>query len=105
MRAGLLTEQITFQVSEVVKDSFGATVRQWRNILTTRANVTYDSGYRANENNEIVYGNSITFTARYYHQITEQMVIMWHGKKYRILSINREKQKQNVTIKTELINE
>ena len=56
-------------------------------IDSTKARITYGSGNRANENNEIVFAYEVIFTIRIYHQIREDMRIIWKGKKYRILSI------------------
>ena len=79
---------------------------QWETFIDrTRAKVTYSSGNRANENNEIVFAYEVIFTVRIYHQITERMRIIWEGRKYRILSIEENKELQQLTIKTELINE
>lgn len=105
MRAGLLKDTITFQQPVSVKDIYGADSIRWDNVITTRAQVSYNSGQRQNQNNEIVHSYTITFTIRYYHNINERMIIVWKGNKYRILSINRELYKQSITIITELINE
>lgn len=105
MRAGLLTEEITIQTPVSIKDIYGADSIRWDNIINTRAQVSYNSGQRQNQNNEIVHSYTITFTIRYYHNVNERMIIIWKGNKYRILSINRELYKQSITITTELINE
>lgn len=105
MRAGLLTEEITIQTPVSIKDIYGADSIRWDNIINTRAQVSYNSGKRQNQNNEIVHSYTITFTIRYYHNVNELMIIIWKGNKYRILSINRELYKQSITIITELINE
>lgn len=106
MRAGLLNSVIQVEKPEVVTDDFGANSLQWVNhIPKTRAKVTYSSGSRANENNEIIFAYEVIFTVRVYHNITERMRILWEGNKYRILSIERDKALQQLIIKTELINE
>jgi len=106
MRAGLLNSVISVEKPEVVSDDFGANSLQWvQHIPKTRAKVTYSSGSRANENNEIIFAYEVIFTARIYHKITERMRILWEGRKYRILSIEEDKALQQLIIKTELINE
>ena len=97
MRAGLLNYPITIQEPVTVKDVYGANGINWK--------VTYNTGNRQNQNNEIIHCYTVTFTIRLYHKVNEQMRIIWNGNKYRILSINRELYKQSITIVTELINE
>ncbi len=106
MRAGLLTEVITVEKPTVENNEYGATPIKWiTHIGKTKAQVTYTSGNRSNENNEIIFAYEVVFTVRIYHQIDERMRIIWKNKKYRILSIEENKQLQSLTIKTELINE
>ena len=106
MRAGLLNSVISVEKPEVVSDDFGANSLQWvQHIPKTRAKVTYSSGSRANENNEIIFAYEVIFTVRIYHSITERMRILWEGRKYRILSIEEDKALQQQIIQTELINE
>lgn len=105
MQAGLLKEVVTIQKPVVNQDGFGANDVNWSDLITTRASVGYNTGNRVNDNNEITFAYQVTFTVRVYHQINERMRIIWQGKKYRILSIELDKQKQRLTIRTELINE
>lgn len=105
MRAGLLIYPISIQEPIVVQDGYGANTIEWRDVTNTRAQVTYNSGNRQNQNSEIIHSYTITFTIRLYHKVNEDMRILWNGKKYRILSINQELYKQSITIVTELINE
>lgn len=105
MRAGILRETITIQQPITVQNEYGANGIEWKDVISTRAMADYNSGNRQNENNEIVYNYTITFTIRYYHNINDDMRIIWNGKRYRILSINKEIYKQSTTIITELIND
>lgn len=105
MRAGNLHYPITIQEPTAIKDGYGANSIDWRDVISTRSQVTYNSGNRQNQNNEIIHCYTVTFTIRLYHNVNEQMRIVWNGNKYRILSINRELYKQSTTIVTELINE
>lgn len=105
MLAGLLRNPITIQEPVTIKDSYGANTIEWRDVISTRAQVTYNNGDRQSLNNEIVHTYTITFTIRMYHRINEQMRILWDNKKYRILSINKELYKQSVTIIAEVVNE
>lgn len=105
MNAGVLNNIITIQEPTVIQNEFGANAIEWTDLITTRAQVTYNSGSRVNENNEVIFNYEKIFTIRVYHQINERMRIIWEGKKYRILSIEEDKHKQKLTIRTELINE
>ena len=106
MRAGLLNNIISVEKPEVISDEYGANSLKWvQHIPKTRAKVTYGRGSRTNENNEITFAYEVIFTIRIYHKVDERMRIQWEGKKYRILSIQEDRTLQQLTIKTELINE
>lgn len=106
MRAGLMLEVIKFEQPIIETDDFGANSLRWETFINkTRAQVTYSTGNRVNENNEIIFAYEVDFTIRSYHQINERMRIIWQNRKYRILSIQRMKEQQKQIIKAELINE
>lgn len=105
MNAGRLNEVITVERAVIVKDEYGGDENQWKPILVIRSDVQFSSGARANENNEIVFNYNRIFTVRYYNQIKESDRIIWNNQKWRILYLNPDKQKQSLTIYTELINE
>lgn len=104
MRAGLLIEPVTIKKAEIKKNEYGQEETVWNDYLSTRANVSYKTGNRVTENNEIINTYTVDFTVRSYHKIDEFMRICWNGNIYRILSINRDKKKQSITIAGELIN-
>lgn len=105
MNAGSLKESITIQQPTTLQNEYGANGVEWKDIISTRAKATFNTGSRQNENYEIVHNYTITFTIRHYHNVTDDMRIIWNSQKYRILSINKEIHKQTTTIITELINE
>ena len=105
MRAGLLNETVTFKCPEVIKDDYGQEETTWKDYIKTRCKVYYKSGNRVTENNEIINTYNVEFTVRYYHNINEQMRILYNGKLYRILAINKDRLKQSITITGEMINE
>lgn len=106
MRAGLLSEVISVEKPVTYTNEYGANSTKWETFIgKTKAQITYTSGNRLNENNEIIFAYEVVFTVRIYHQINERMRIIWKNKKYRILSIEENKHLQTLTIKTELINE
>lgn len=106
MRAGLLNEVIKVEKPVTTTNEYGANYIQWETFIgRTKAQVTYSSGNRLNENNEIIFAYEVVFTVRIYHQIDERMRIIWKNRKYRILSIEENRKLQSLTIKGELINE
>ena len=108
MQAGILNELIKVEQPVVSRnDEYSTkTLTEWKTFIgQTRANVTYTSGNRVNENNEIIFAYEVVFKVRIYHQIDERMRIIWKDKKYRILSIESNKKLQMLTIKAELIND
>ena len=105
MNAGRLTEVISIERPFVEQNEYGANGIQWRAHITTRADVQFETGTRATENNEVIFSYNKVFTIRYYHDIDEKDRIIWNGKKWRILSLEPDKAKQLITIRTELINE
>ena len=64
MRAGLLNYPITIQEPVTVKDVYGANGINWKDVISTRAQVTYNTGNRQNPNNEIIHCYTVTFTIR-----------------------------------------
>ena len=105
MIAGRLRELVKFQQPVTVKNQVGGNTTTYQDVITTRASVTYNSGNRINENNEIVMFNTVTFTVRMYHNITNDMIMVWRNQKYRITSINLNVQLQKLDIIGDLINE
>lgn len=106
MRAGLLKYDISVEQPISRQNEYGANYTEWETFIgKTKAEVTYSNGNRRNENNEIIFAYEVVFTVRIYHQINERMRIIWKNKKYRILSIEENRERQSLTIKTELINE
>ena len=106
MLAGRLNEIITIEKLKVIKNEYGE--EQTDNYVkkfSTRAEVKYNSGQRITDNNELFFAYDLTFTIRYYHDITELDRVIWRGEKYRILSVERNRQWQMINLKCELINE
>lgn len=72
---------------------------------TTRAKVEETSGSRQNENNEIVYDHLKTFYVRSYVPITDTSIIEFDNRKWRVISIDKRREQNDIKIVTELINE
>lgn len=105
MNGGRLKEIIVVQRPTITRDDFGANKTVWKDIITTRSDVQFEKGDRATENGEIVFNYTKVFTIRVYHNVDEKDRILWNNKKWRILSIEPDKDQQKQTIRTELINE
>lgn len=105
MESGRLNEIITVERPTIYQDGYGGNDVVWNEVIKTRADVQFTSGNRATENNEIVFNYNKIFTVRYYHKIDEKDRVIWNGKKYRILNLNYDRDKQYLQITTELINE
>lgn len=105
MMAGLLRDKIEVQQPTVVRSNSGANSVIWKKVIETRAKVRYKSGNRAYQNSELVFAYTVDFTVRHYHNINEQMRIVYQGKKYRILAIEKDIVKQWMVINAEVINE
>ena len=103
--AGKLTKKIIIQENIIAKDSFGSDVLEWKDKIITRSDVSNSSGNRITENAEITHLYSITFKIRHYYNVDESMRVLYAGKYYRILSIDRESDDMSIEINTELINE
>lgn len=106
MIAGRLSEKIDIQKLKIIKNDFGEVeAEEWIPVVSTRADVSYKSGGRVDENNELFFGYSVSFGIRYYHKIDEMDRIKWNDKYYRILSIEPDKKLQRKLIHCELIND
>lgn len=105
MIAGILKEVITIKRAVIVKNDFGEEVETWSDVTTTRAYVKQSSSRRNEENGEITYDFIKEFRVRIYVDVRPYDIIIWNGQKYRILSLDKQKDLQQITLQTELINE
>ena len=105
MNAGRLKEVITIQKPTISQNEYGANGTQWTDYITTRSDVQFESGNRHTENGDIVFNYTKIVTIKYDHNIDEKDRILWKGKLYRILSVEPDRDKQSIIIRTELIND
>lgn len=105
MIAGILKDIITIKRAVIVKNDFGEEVETWSDVTTTRAYVKQSSSRRNEENGEITYDFIKEFRVRIYVDVRPYDIIIWNGQKYRILSLDKQKDLQQITLQTELINE
>lgn len=105
MQAGLLRDIVRFQESKTQRDSMGGLSDEWVDVFTKRAEVKFASGSRKLVNGEVFNPLAITCKLRYCKDIHEKMIFIYEGRKYKIISINRDRLQQCTVIQAELINE
>lgn len=105
MWAGKLNEVVKFYKPTITTNEFGEQVQSYELAIETKAEVVHNSGGRTVENGEVFFDYTKTFRVRKYHNIAENYLIEWQGKRYRILSIEEDRYYNNKTIEAELKNE
>lgn len=105
MIAGQLTEVIEVHRPTTTINEYGEQSTNYILITKTRARLLHDSNNRELVNNEVIYNKVHTLLIRNYVDIDEFDWIKWNGKYYKILSIIPNKQRMELEIKCELINE
>lgn len=105
IRAGLLTDVIDIYSPSASTNQFGeeSTVNVLKSI--TRARVIHNNGNRTLQNSEVFYSYNKTFQVRIYVNVDEFDLIKFNDKFYRILSLDKDKEQQLITINTELVND
>lgn len=105
MIAGMLKEIVTIKRASIVKNSFGEEVETWNDVTTTRAFVKQTSSQRTENNNEITYDFTKEFRVRYYVNVQPYDILVWNNQRYRILQLDKQKELQQITLITQLIND
>lgn len=105
MYAGLLNEAIEIWRYTKTQNEYGELVTTTEKVRDSRAKVIHLSGSRTLRNNEIQYPYSKEFVLRIHEPINEDMMIKWQGHFYRVLSIDRDREKQQTVVITEIVNE
>lgn len=105
MQAGLLNDIIRLQETKTVRDEMGGYSDEWIDVLSKRAEVRFLSGSRKLENGEVYNPFAITCKIRYCKEVHEKMILIHDDRRYKILSINRDRKQQCTVIQAELINE
>lgn len=106
MKAGVLNEIIEIQEPIIIKNEYGEEMTEnYSTKLKTRAEVSYNSGNKTADNNEIFFSYDITFTIRYYHNVSELDRVIWLNKPYKILSMERNRKFQLINLRCSMINE
>ena len=105
MQAGLLNEIVRFQETRTIRDDMGGFSDDWIDVLSKRAEVKFASGSRKLENGEVYNPFSITCKIRYCKNVHEKMILIHEDRRYKILTINKDRKQQCTIIQAELINE
>ena len=105
MIPGRLNETIKIYTLQTTINDYGERVEEYVYGYTTRARVEYSSGNRSNENNEVVFNYFKTFNVRSYVPLSETSQIEWQGKRYRILTLEKRREWNDIIVQTELIND
>lgn len=103
--AGQYNEIINIYKSIETENEYGEREITTEFVFRTRAKHEATSGTRQNENNEIVYDHVKTFYVRSYVPITDTSIIEFDDRKWRVISIEKRKEQNDIKIVTELINE
>lgn len=105
-RAGLLTKRITILEPQSIKNAYGELVQKYVEKYHTRARVFDQSGNRTQENGEIYYAYSKTFQVRSYVPVADIDLVLYNGKKYRIVTVeDRIEDENDKLLYTEQVNE
>ncbi|MBP5784548.1 MAG: phage head closure protein [Methanobrevibacter sp.] len=105
MWAGLRNESIDIMRYTSAPNAFGEVVKTLVKEYSTRAKVVHLSGSRIVRNDEIQYPYNKTFVLRYNSPITEDNLIKWQGKLWRVQSIDNDRAMMQTVVVTEIVNE
>lgn len=105
MIAGRLNEPVSVWRPTTDVNEYGERVESWAKIYDTRARVEYTGGRRAIENDEVWNPYTKRFEVRSYVPVDEQCRIEWQGQLWRVLSVERNREFNEIIVNTELVNE
>lgn len=105
MIAGTLTDIIQIYNPIVVINEYGEQKTEYVLKVTTRSRVLPNGGSRQTSNNETYYPYQKSFLIRDYIDINDFDRIKWNNKYYKILDITPNRQRMELEVRTELIND
>lgn len=105
MDSAKLTEPIQIYQLVETRTPSGAMDRDYEYKCSTSAFVRYASGNRTIDNEQIFYSVDRQFIVRHYVPVVETDEIRWNNQRWRILSIDRNKEFHNIQINTTLQND
>lgn len=105
MRCGLLKDKIDIYRPISNQNEFGEMVQEYKPWYCTRSKILSNGGSRTLLNNEFFYPYRKIFEVHQYVDVKETDIIHYDNKKYRILSIDLDRNQMKKVIMTELIDE
>ncbi len=105
MNAAILKDKIEIYGLTTVRTDFGTHKDTYSLKYTTRANTKFVSQNQVVSEGEVYYPITMQFIVRAYVPVVETDVIHFDNKKWRILSIDKNKYYNDISINTTLINE
>ena len=105
MQAGLLNRQIEVYKPVTITNTVGSSSIVWTKMFETRASVRQTGMSRGQQVNEIFYPTTREFIIRSYHSIDEFHRIKFQNNFYRIISIDRRREMNDIVIIADLVNE
>lgn len=105
MQAGLLNRQIEVYKPVTLTNTVGSTTTTWTKVFETRASVRQTGMSRGQQVNEIFYPTTKEFIIRSYHHIDEFHRIKYQNNFYRIVSIDRRRETNDILIISDIVNE
>lgn len=103
MRAGDLKYRIALYQLTIQTTDFGDTREIYEYKGSYRARVNYAGGSELIENDQIFHTVTREFIVRAYVPVVETDIIIWNDQKWRIISIDHNKQYNDIIIRTELM--
>lgn len=100
MKASDLDKVIDIYELVITETLSGFTSRKWVKKYTTRARVNYSSGGRTIENDEIFFMVDREFIMRHYVPIVDTDIIIWNDEKWRVLSIDHNREFNDIIVRT-----
>ena len=105
MRSGDLKDTIEIYMQQTTRTSSGASKTEYVFRCKCRAQARYSSGSRMINNDEIFYNVDRDFIVRSYIPIELTDQIHFDGSIWQVLSIDHNKEYNNIYIKTTRVNE
>lgn len=100
MKSSDLRDRIDIYELKITESPFGNTKRQWEKKYSTRARVNYSSGNRTIENDEIFFMVDREFIMHHYVPIVDTDIIVWNNEKWRVLTIDHNRQYKDIIVRT-----
>lgn len=105
MNSAILKDKIDIYALTTERTDYGTIKETYVLKYSTRANTKFMSQNQVVSEGEVYYPINMQFIVRAYVPITETDYILFDNKKWRILSIDKNKYYNDISINTTLMNE